>query len=394
MISYGRLDPILSPGAVSAHVHQISGANAMQASYDYDTLRRESTCSSVVVQEDLSNYWAPAMYHYDGASNYSLMLARFSVYYLFDTMSYSATNKSGVDQRVAFPEGLVMLAGDMYKRNASNAVTAFQCQRASGNSPYSPDMRDFQKSGLNCDQSLRATINMPSCWDGVADNTDLVRIYSPQVRSSKLTISDSCCLPIMGRLPCLPPTSSNAHRPRVLLARAILPVRCRPYRQLGACIRRHVRLRSARRLRERLEHFPPHTGHKRPHLQQRRERHRKVQNLLKVEQHADPSLHAFRPVSKRTCWPERHLPHSAPRLQPSLDGQLDQANLRQHIHSTHQPQARSRPQRLQLRLLPLRLHLHRPHAHQPNRQERRLPRRMPRRLLQLYLHRRGAAARR
>lgn len=61
MISYGRLDPIVSPGQVSAHVHQISGANAIQATYDYDTLRRQSTCTSVIVQDDLSNYWTPAM---------------------------------------------------------------------------------------------------------------------------------------------------------------------------------------------------------------------------------------------------------------------------------------------------------------------------------------------
>jgi len=57
MMSYGRLDPIIAPGAVSPHVHQISGSNGMQATYDYNTLRRESTCSNIIVQDDLSNYW-------------------------------------------------------------------------------------------------------------------------------------------------------------------------------------------------------------------------------------------------------------------------------------------------------------------------------------------------
>lgn len=179
MISYGRLDPIISPGQVSSHVHQISGANAMQATYDYDTLRQQSTCTSVVVQDDLSNYWTPALYHYDGASNFTLMLARFSIYYEFNTFSYDANNASGSDTRVAFPEGLVMLAGDMYQRkiNASDPKSTagvYQCQRSSGDSPYSHDIRDFQKSGKNCDASLRATIDFPSCWDGVADNSDLV----------------------------------------------------------------------------------------------------------------------------------------------------------------------------------------------------------------------------
>jgi hypothetical protein len=280
MISYGRLDPILSPGVVSSHVHQINGANAMQASYDYDTLRRESTCSSVVVQDDLSNYWSPAMYHYDGASNYSLMLARFSVYYKFDTFSYSATNTSGSDTRVAFPEGLVMLAGDMYKRNATDSVATFQCQRASGDSPYSSDMRDFQKAGQNCDQSLRATIDMPSCWDGVADNADLVRTSSSLVllttSRALLTTTDPRHLSHLGRLSCFTPPCFYAHRPRVLLANPTLQLRCHAHRQLGPILWRHLRVGSTRRLCQWLEHHSPHASHQRSHLQQRRRWYRKV----------------------------------------------------------------------------------------------------------------------
>lgn len=65
------------------------------------------------------------------------------------------------------------MAGDMYSRglNYSNPFTtavAFQCMRKSGDSPYSSDMRTFQKAGANCDQSLRATIAFPSCWNGQA----------------------------------------------------------------------------------------------------------------------------------------------------------------------------------------------------------------------------------
>ena len=128
------------------------------------------------------------MYHYDGASNYSLMLASFHVYYQFTTFSYDPNNAAGSNTRVAFPEGLTMLAGNMYQRsiNASNPSSTaglFQCQRSSGNSPYSHDMRDFQKDGFgNCDQSLRTTIDFPSCWDGVnqANSSDYVSTgYGP-----------------------------------------------------------------------------------------------------------------------------------------------------------------------------------------------------------------------
>lgn len=191
MLSYGRLDPIISPGQVSAHVHQIQGANAMSATYDYNTLRSQSTCTTLQVQDDLSNYWAPALYHYDGVGNYSLMLAKFNIYYQFLTYSYDASNPKGSSKRYPFPEGLTMLAGDLFQRsiNHSDPVSTasnFQCQRASGGSPYSHDIRDFQRSGANCDQLLRGTTTFPSCWDGVADNSDRVSVSKSESRLRRL----------------------------------------------------------------------------------------------------------------------------------------------------------------------------------------------------------------
>lgn len=50
-----RLDPILSPGGVSAHVHNIYGANKISASWEYDTVRT-STCNSMGLKVDNSNY--------------------------------------------------------------------------------------------------------------------------------------------------------------------------------------------------------------------------------------------------------------------------------------------------------------------------------------------------
>lgn len=176
-VAYGRLDPIITPGAVSPHVHMFHGSGALQATYDYDTIMRESTCSTVQVQQDFSNYWAPAMYYYDGKGSYELMLAVFQVYYKFNTFSYDANNASGSSQRYAFPPGLTMLAGNMFSRQVNNSdpstyAAVFQCQRSSGDSPYSHDFRDFQKQGQQCDNSLRVTVDFPSCWDGVADNSD------------------------------------------------------------------------------------------------------------------------------------------------------------------------------------------------------------------------------
>lgn len=182
MLSYGRLDPIVSPGAVSSHVHMIQGANAFGSTFDYNTIRNKSTCSTIQVQDDLSNYWAPAMYSYNG-STFSLMLAKFFVYYQFNTYSYDPDNIYGTSRRYPFPEGLKMLAGSTNQRSLNYSSLAslanrFQCVRNNGSSPYSYDMRDFQIPGAAPCDYLRATTTFPSCWDGITDTNDLVSEHS------------------------------------------------------------------------------------------------------------------------------------------------------------------------------------------------------------------------
>lgn len=57
-----RADPIVSPGAISGHVHTISGGNGFNFSMDY-AQARASTCSSCPITADLSNYWTPKLYY-------------------------------------------------------------------------------------------------------------------------------------------------------------------------------------------------------------------------------------------------------------------------------------------------------------------------------------------
>ena len=37
-LTYARVDPIISPGQVSGHVHALYGSNAAGVSYDYDRI--------------------------------------------------------------------------------------------------------------------------------------------------------------------------------------------------------------------------------------------------------------------------------------------------------------------------------------------------------------------
>src|ERR1700709_1541167 len=57
----GRMDPIISPGQTSSHVHTVQGGNSFALNMtDGQTL--DSTCTSSLVKNDKSNYWTPKLY--------------------------------------------------------------------------------------------------------------------------------------------------------------------------------------------------------------------------------------------------------------------------------------------------------------------------------------------
>lgn len=57
-----RVDPILHPGqAYSQHVHSVVGGNAFAPEMDFEQTQK-STCATVNVKADKSNYWMPNLY--------------------------------------------------------------------------------------------------------------------------------------------------------------------------------------------------------------------------------------------------------------------------------------------------------------------------------------------
>ena len=60
-LTIDRLDPIVSPGEVSTHVHTIIGASNFAPEVEQEKLM-ESECTTSPVQEDKSSYWAPQLY--------------------------------------------------------------------------------------------------------------------------------------------------------------------------------------------------------------------------------------------------------------------------------------------------------------------------------------------
>jgi len=61
-VSIQRLDPLVEPGNIpSAHVHQIVGGNAFNATMKGD-IGNQGSCTTCAYTEDFSNYWTAAMY--------------------------------------------------------------------------------------------------------------------------------------------------------------------------------------------------------------------------------------------------------------------------------------------------------------------------------------------
>lgn len=64
-LSVQRLDPLVEPGNIpSAHLHQIVGGNAFNATMDPKNgdISNRATCTTCTFTEDLSNYWTAVMY--------------------------------------------------------------------------------------------------------------------------------------------------------------------------------------------------------------------------------------------------------------------------------------------------------------------------------------------
>ncbi|KAL6708576.1 hypothetical protein ACN47E_002557 [Coniothyrium glycines] len=167
-----RLDPIVNPGAVSSHVHQIAGGGGFNATMSYEDARA-AKCSSCMIKEDMSNYWTPELYvkHKDGifepvpvVGDGNDVNGGMTVYYL---------QRRGDDPNEllhAFPKDFRMLAGDPFKRSLDSdlAFKAISFNCLGSENPESNSIPPY-----NCPGGLRAQVFFPACWDGInVDSSD------------------------------------------------------------------------------------------------------------------------------------------------------------------------------------------------------------------------------
>ncbi|CAE6472574.1 unnamed protein product [Rhizoctonia solani] len=103
-LSYTRVDPLVAPGAVGPHVHNIVGASNFSPNSGSPEVLQQSKCSSTMVQDDRSSYWSPLLYYNHGNGSYSPMISQTRIYYFLKPGNGDTPVK-------AFPRGFRMLGG-------------------------------------------------------------------------------------------------------------------------------------------------------------------------------------------------------------------------------------------------------------------------------------------
>lgn len=143
----GYIDPIVSPGQPSAHLHQIFGNTATTPDSTYESLRAGpgSTCDGGLL--NLTPYWFPAMI--DAQGNV-VGAERMQIYY--KGLGYAPGGLAGAQESIreieTLPAGLRMIS----------TARTWRCENNTNEGGRIPD---------SCGGSrLMGEVKFPSCWDG------------------------------------------------------------------------------------------------------------------------------------------------------------------------------------------------------------------------------------
>ncbi|KAL2862564.1 DUF1996 domain-containing protein [Aspergillus lucknowensis] len=183
-----RMDPLVTPGEPSYHVHTVHGSNGFSMISDMLSLLGGS-CTSCAVKQDKSAYWAPALYFIDKESGDAELVEEVG-----GLLAYYLLYGEGVE---AFPEDFRMIAGDPFQRNftwpvpdppksewtGDQASQPALAQKALGfnclNYAATPEPslgRHFlpEKAYLDehCPDGVRFELMFPSCWNGKDVDSD------------------------------------------------------------------------------------------------------------------------------------------------------------------------------------------------------------------------------
>ncbi|KAL5606597.1 hypothetical protein BROUX41_002995 [Berkeleyomyces rouxiae] len=185
-VGNARLDPIINPGGLSAHMHSIYGSSGFSKTSSFGELH-EAECTSCRVTQDKSAYWTPSLYFQSATTGEFTEVDEQG-----GLLAYYFLNH---EEMTAFPEGFRMLAGTNSRRTFSTgdpmqadppksswSSAGITSQKALAERAIGFNCLNYAKQGeatlsrhylpekawldANCPDGIRIELMFPSCWNG------------------------------------------------------------------------------------------------------------------------------------------------------------------------------------------------------------------------------------
>lgn len=145
-----RIDPIINNGKVGSHMHNIMGASNFGTTLKHpNDLIGGAQCTTVLVNDDKSNYWTPTLYYMHDNGTYEAMLAGARIYYFLKS-----------EKVQPWPKGMRIVSGTAMSRDES-AIQSLGVDLTCGETMSSRHLPNGTSHGY-CD-SIHAGIYFPSC---------------------------------------------------------------------------------------------------------------------------------------------------------------------------------------------------------------------------------------
>lgn len=171
--SVERIDPILAPGSIGQHVHQVFGSSALASEVTYDSLLK-SNCTTVADASNHGNsadhsiYWHPALYM-EAANGTGYVKVPTNGHKLYYKDAGSTDDK--VASPFEFPHGFRMIAGNPWIRSPPSDlqqqnITQWICHGTNGQNQGT--YGGFPTGVTDCPEvdGFNGALHFPHCWNG------------------------------------------------------------------------------------------------------------------------------------------------------------------------------------------------------------------------------------
>ncbi|KAJ3536620.1 hypothetical protein NMY22_g5956 [Coprinellus aureogranulatus] len=180
-----RFDPLVTPGQVAPHVHQIIGGNAFNLSMDpRDDYSETATCTTCRFKEDKSNYWTAILYFKHSNGSYIRVPQKpnhvvgntnggHTVYYIAGYPPFQKVTAFAKGFRMITGNPMIRVKGDRDLNDVFSHAITFRCweddEWLGESNHHAPGIGRWDSVGLPktfCPGGIRSNIFFPSCWDG------------------------------------------------------------------------------------------------------------------------------------------------------------------------------------------------------------------------------------